>query len=272
MKSSFNVVATKYQNPNEINLFEILMKQLNSSKTRTCYVKSVHAHAGFVNYNSLITGKIKKVEIADLQILNFNRARNELRMCFLQAKYKRSRYRNFISFPGDNYQLELMTLRCQIMDKYNNGFPQDILSFTSYQTITSYGLFFIDRSGEIEFLFTLPDHLHPSNRTKRTTTLLFSGKCFCPNVNCRMGVNVNETISICSMDGFEQQLQIGNIGAPVAHHTRYVSSLLGSMYRRTNQSFIREFSSVAHIPIDDSSSSVNNIDTFLVISEGGVDG
>lgn len=268
MKNQLNeAIKTTTKKVDEIFLFSEMMNIFNNNSTRSCFVKSVHSHSGFIKYHSKITNDIKKLEIADLQILNYNKSKKELRLCFVQAKYKKSFYNTkFISFRGNAYQLELLRDRCDIIDAYNNGFPKNILNFTKYKTITSYGVFFTNRNNEVDFLFTLPEHLNASSN-KVNTTISFRGYCICPNQNCTAGIQKNETISICSLDGFEKQVLIGNTGAPINHQLRpYISSLLNSIYKETGNDIAQEMMRYSDFRIDNSTPKVQYINTMLFIT------
>lgn len=276
MKKALNsTVASWNRTPSEIDLFTELMSSLNQNVSLSCFVKSVHSHAGFVDFQCELTNKMEKVEIADLQILNFNQSKHQLRLCFLQAKYKRHHYRKFITFAGDNYQRDLLSRRCAVVDTYQNGFPSNILSFTDYRTITSYGLFYRDKQGSIDLLFTLPEFLRPYSSVKKATRFQFPGSSRCPDPHCRIA-HPDETISICSIDGFESELINGNIGAPIdAGVDSYISTLLQSMYQRTGDPSILRFQGIVGDVLPSSSDGIsaapNNINTFLVVTTGNAD-
>ena len=53
------------------------------------------------------------------------------------------------------------------------------------------------------------------------------------------------------MDGFEKQVLIGNIGAPIDHKLRpYISSLLNSIYQKTGNDIAQEIMRYSDFRID----------------------
>ena len=269
MKKQINaVISTTTKKVDEVFLFTELMNNLNNNNASSCFVKSVHSNAGYIDYFSTMTNSIKKIEIADLLIINHNTTKNETRICFLQAKYKKNSYKSFLSFNGDALQWELLRTKPDVIDTYNNGFPSDILNFTKYQTITSYGIFYKDVLNQVDLLFTLPEHLAPSKFQKRTT-LKFNGTGNCPIHNCTKGVCPKETISICYLDGFENELYRGNIGAPLdMAKKKYVSRLLKTIHQNTENSFILRFSELSGIEFNEFTESAPYINTAILITNG----
>ena len=261
-----NAIRAATAKVDEIFLFNELLNYLNNNGTLSCFVKSVHAHAGFIDFQSNITGKVEKVEIADLMIINHNLTLGETRLCFVQAKYKKQNYRQFVSFAGDAIQWDLLSRRPTVTDTYKNGFPQDVLSFTKFKTITSYGLFYKDRSGLVDLLFTLPEHLHPRSRKKKTT-LNFPGYYWCPSASCPGIDYQDEMISVCSMHGFESALLGGRIGAPISAAVRpYIGSLLRSMRLRNPHQAIETMLRSGDFQDDTSIENINNINALIIVS------
>jgi hypothetical protein len=218
LKTHFNnIIKSSKQLVNEVFLFRVMADIFNTCHSKATFVKETHSHKGFVHYNSKIQGKIKKIEISDLLFITYNKSINKVRICFLQAKYKKTNYRKFLSFRGNVYQRELLKDKPDIIDTNNLGFPCNILYFTNYKSITAYGVFYYDKVGDIDFLYTLPHFLKPKNIhvPKGDTPFHFQGYKSCPNVLCSKGILKDETISTCSLDVFQQEVLKGHIGAPV---------------------------------------------------------
>ena len=152
MKSNFNLRIPCLPRKDEINLFGLMAELFNTSHSKSTLVKKVHGRIGFVEYNSRILGKNKTVEIADLQLITCNKKTNEIRICFLQAKYRRGIFRRFLDIKTNLFQWELLMEKPNIIDTYHNGFPTNILNFTTYESITSFGVFYEDKSGEIDLM------------------------------------------------------------------------------------------------------------------------
>lgn len=73
---------------------------------------------------------------------------------------KKNGVRKFLTFDGNIYQRELLYKKPKV---FNTQFPKNILNFTKYRSVTSYGIFYVDKvKGEIDFLYTLPEFIEPS--------------------------------------------------------------------------------------------------------------
>jgi len=261
-----NAINFATQKVDEIFLFNQLIDYLNTSGIPACFARSVHAHAGFIDFHSAITNKVEKVEIADIMLINHNILKHETRLSFIQAKYKKQNYRKFVSFQGDAIQWDLLTRRPLIVDSYANGFPSNILSFAKHKTITSFGVFYKDRSGETDLLFTLPDHLHPTVRKKRTT-LVFPGYYHCPSSSCP-GIHApDETISACQMHLFESSLLSGMIGAPIHSSIRsFIGSTLRSISSPTSRPIVTEVLRHMDLPIDEPGENRPHMNTIVLLT------
>jgi len=233
MKKRFNSRITTSGLPlNEVNLFRQLSDELNTRFSSSTFISETHGRKGFIEYQSRIKGGRKVVEISDLLIITYNKMKHEFRINFLQAKYKKTPYKNFISFRGNVYQRELLAEKPDIMDIHSLGFHRNILNFTNYMSITAYGIFYVDTSGEIDFLYTMPEYLFPKNLHTKTgiTNFYFSRGSYCPYLRCTYGMMHDETISTCSLNIFTSELLAGRIGAPLDHmYIPYVSRKITSM-------------------------------------------
>lgn len=235
MKKQFNSQITAI---GEIPFFRLMSKLFNTSSSRSIFVDEVHSHNGFIEFYSKYANKPKKVEIADLLLVTFNKSNKEIRICFLQAKFRPRKWRKFLSFKADLYQWELLSKRPYIRSPDWRKFPSNILNFNPlYKSITSYGVFYYDRSGQIDFLYTIPENIKNRNLTKTQTMDFNAPLCNCPNINCKNGKCSHETISTCSMDLFATEVLACRIGAPILPciKTQFVVPLLKELNNTANE-------------------------------------
>lgn len=282
MKRRFNKnIVTTRMKLNEVNLFRQLATEFNTRFSRSTFVEETHSHKGFVEYDSRILGRRKVVEISDLLFITFNKALGEIRINFLQAKYQNKPYKKFISFKGNVFQRELLSEKPDVIDIHGLGFHRNILNFTNYKSITSYGVFYVDIKGEIDFLYTMPEYTLPrSFKTKNgITTFYFSPGPYCPNASCTGGMWSDETISTCSLDVFASEVLNGRIGAPLTTtHMPYFRDLFASMLEiHPKNSVIQEMNDYFRYGNfddygndSDSSSNGYHPNTIIVITEGKV--
>lgn len=270
MKTEFNQNLSTLSTINEVELFRLMARIFNTGITKSSFVDEVHGQKGFVDYYSRFLGGIKKIEIADLLIITCNKRTNEMRICFLQAKLRRGNYRRFLTFGANLYQRELLKDKPNIIDTYNKGFPVNILNFSTYQSITSYGIFYFDSQGEMEFLYTLPKHIKRRNKNKYQTMDFFAG-CHCPNINCTSGQMKYETISTCSMDMFANEVLACRIGAPIDSTVRpFVAKILKSISQNSTQDNDLVYDFIRRLDyIDDEQSNDNYYpNTILIMTDG----
>lgn len=251
MKTQLNsVFKTTGMKIDEVNLFREMAKAFNNHSVSKCiYVDEIHqCH---VEFDSHIHKKgFAKVELGDLLLLTFDKATRELRICVLQAKYKKESYYAFLNFKGDIFQWELLLKKPCIKNKSKKfKFPENILNFrTDYKSIAAYGVFYHDNiSRDIEFLYTLPEHVSPHCMpkgpiTKKATSFHF--RCPCnlgsPNNTCKKGIESREAISTCSLDVFEEQVLTCKVGAPINDYgvKTWVLQLLRHIKGRASDSSI----------------------------------
>lgn len=240
MKSQLNYeIKRTGMKVDEENLFREMAKEFNTTISKATYVEVIHKNS--VEFSSCYkVGGVAKVELGDLMLLTYDKARNELRICILQAKYKKGRYYYFLNFHADIFQWELLKEKPFITNKSKRfNFPSNILNFRDdYDSITAYGIFYEDNiSREIDFLYTLPKHIEPRNYPKgRITNGVRSFYFRCPkhlgspNSMCKEGITPKEAISTCSLDVFEEQVLRCKVGAPIndAKVKNWVARLLVS--------------------------------------------
>lgn len=219
MKFELNKLIKKINSLNEIRIFQAMAISLNNkTNTNAIYIRETHGRKGWVEFSSQKVNSQIIREIADLLIVVNNRKEKEIRISFLQAKYHKKSINPFLHIHADYFQWELLFNRSIIKSIGKILFPQNILSFTNYKSISSYGTFYYDINNEIDMLYTIPDFLSPTklNPTKitKSTILKFPGYLNCPQKNCYTQNN-NEIVSTCSIDKYEYFLLNGLIGAPI---------------------------------------------------------
>lgn len=248
MKSKINV-AIKIAKASsikvdEVFLFREMMNIFNSySMSKAIFVKEVHGKKGMVKYNSKYRTTPPEVEIADLLLLTYNNSKekindNRLKISFLQAKYLKGTYKNFLNFKANIFQWELLKDKPQLINAVNN-IPFNILNFRDdYSSLTTYGIFYPDSaSGDIDFLYTLPALIKPKNTivsSKSKGNKNFEFICrkglSNPDTSCILGLSSKEALTTCSMDIFENQVLSWKVGAPINDGIKpYVVGLLSNI-------------------------------------------
>lgn len=227
MKKKLNMAINKSGvKIEEVSLFREMSNQFNNHPvSRSTYVEEIHGRKGWVQFASgYKTGGTAICELGDLLFLTYDKSVKELRICILQAKYRKGRYGKFLNFNADLFQWELLRDKPNIINKGSLIFPENILNFRyDYESIAAYGIFYNDNiSGDIDFLYTIPRHIRPrsypkiavskGNRAFRFSCPLGMGS---PNLWCRKGYYSKEVISTCSMDVFEMGVLSCMIGAPI---------------------------------------------------------
>lgn len=137
---------------NEIALFRAMQKAIHKYFSCTL-IEETHQH--YVSFKSQSTGFVLKREISDLWIIVFSPKAKYARMTFLQAKFDRKAQNsgNLFSFNGDYFQYELLANRPQVNSVSRFKFPSDILAFSSFDTIGTFGVFYRDQLGKIDMAY-----------------------------------------------------------------------------------------------------------------------
>lgn len=244
MKKELNMAISDIENVREEDLFREMARQFSKNTLSKCtYVKEVHKM--MVDFYSNIKGGVQQKEIGDLLLLTYNKLRKELRLCILQAKYRRGSYRKFLNCKADIFQWELLYYKPDVYNKSTINIPKHILNFRhDYKSITAYGVFYHDKKLDmIDFLYTLPElftprHLWPSPSNTfafncPNLSICKSSCCGCSTTICptKQGGVPKETLYTCSMDIFEHEILSCRIGAPINSDEiqKYVLGLLVSM-------------------------------------------
>lgn len=249
MKNELNKAIAGIVNAGEEDLFKEMANQFNNNKFAKCtYVKEIHQM--YVAFNSNLLGNVIKRELGDLLLLTFDKAKKEIRLCVLQAKYRKGAYRKFLSYSTDVYQWELLYYKLDVYNKSSMSIPKHILNFRyDYKSITAYGFFYRDKAmNMIDFLYTLPEYFKPRNMMSSKSTFDFT----CPNLGvCKSsccGCNTTicptkqsrvpkETLFTCSMDIFEREVLHCKVGAPINNDDirKYILGLLSKMKKDADE-------------------------------------
>lgn len=230
MKSTINDAIFKNSKLrfDEIFLFREMAKSLNNI-TPTIFVKETHGRRGWVQFHSEITNTVMQKEISDLLIVCLNKPTNEIKISFLQAKYHRTTINPFLRFHGDYLQLELLKRRPDINQNNFFGFPQNILNFSNYRSLTSYGVFYHDAGSSIDMLYSVSDLLRQENLNVLKGSIVFPGHQECPMINC-FTANRKEMLSTCNLDLFESGLLSFQIGAPI-NNNKMIEAYFGKLFK-----------------------------------------
>lgn len=244
MKKELNMAISSIPKIDEVSLFREMANQFNNNIiAKSTYVREVHKM--MVDFHSDFEGGNKQKELGDLLLLTFDKAKKELRLCILQAKYRKGMYRYFLNCNADIYQWELLYYKPNVANSSSLNFPDNILNFRNdYKSITAYGIFYHDyMNNDIDFLYTLPDFFTPKNLRYPYPKKNISVCSFiytCPKIGtyhfgccgCRKnksGMIPKETLYTCSMDLFEQEVLSCRIGAPIDNNPDIKKCLLNLM-------------------------------------------
>ena len=228
MKNELNRAILGVANVGEVELFREMARQFNyNTLARATYVEEVHKQ--YVEFPSSFLGGIKKIELGDLLFITYDKSTKDLRVCVLQAKYRRKSYRKFLNCKADIYQWELLYYKPDINNRSKMNIPKHILNFRhDYKSIAAYGIFYHDKNlSMIDFLYTIPELFTPKSLVPLpSSTFSFncpnwsvckSTCCGCSTTLCptKLGGVPKETLFTCSMDIFEHEVLHCKVGAPI---------------------------------------------------------
>lgn len=297
MRTKLNNILHNLKPLNEVKIFTAMASILNGiPKTNAVFVKKTHGRAGWVSFST--HNQVIMKEIADILMVIYNRKKNEVRISFLQAKYKKdSIIKPFLEIPGvDYYQWDLLKRRCDIKSQGYIQFPDDILSFTNYKSITSYGIFYWNNN-QIDMLYSIPDFFCSTNQSpkgKRPTTTLsltclkngpipkrYTATCHInsPCQPCSYGLccfpeRKDEVLSTCDIDVYERFLLNGYIGAPINNINNiepFIRSLLANFNSDAKDETIKEICGFLGVkdPIADSAKDKGlSINILAIVTNG----
>lgn len=231
MKNAINLAIKNVSKINEIRIFRAMAKSLNEHHASAFFVKE--SHQCYVKYKSLSAGKLVQKEISDLVIVSC--LDQSVRLCFLQAKYHKKHLegKRFLDFEGDYFQWELLNHRPLIKNCGRKVvFPEDILSFTDYYSIGSFGVFYYDTESKIDMLYSVANLIIPkavkSDPKRAKTTLCFPGTSSCPLTGYKNQCE-REMFSTCDLSQFEKGLLLHKVGAPIpgnSNTARFIAGIL----------------------------------------------
>jgi len=138
---------------NEIIIFREIQSIL-SRRFNSILIEETHQNK--ISYKSKALNNFIKREISDLLIITFSIKMKKAKMMFLQAKYERKKAPNDkqFSFKGDFFQYELLATRPTITNHSTRfNFPRDILSFSNFDSIGSFGVFYKDTNQDIDMAY-----------------------------------------------------------------------------------------------------------------------
>lgn len=242
MKTDFNAYVSAHGSViGEVVLFRALAHAL-SQKYKTLYLEETHQR--YVEFNSTAISASIQREISDLWIISFSRKKSEARMTFLQAKFdKKPKTSRIFKFSGEYFQYELLSDRPLIKDvsANTNLFPDDVLSYTNFDSVGTFGVFYYDSNGNFDFAYCIASFLQCTSKAKvkkQTTRTLkfppFSYRCFpWPRY-------LNELICTTDMDTFEFYLTSMLIGAPF-HQNHKITIMLQRIFAATSNPIVSNF-------------------------------
>ncbi|MFZ4545214.1 MAG: hypothetical protein ACOYOA_14265 [Saprospiraceae bacterium] len=242
MKVELNTVFSP--SDGEIKLF----RKMSNILSRTYNVTFIaETHKQSVSYHSIAIKGAAIREISDLWIIAFSPLKSRARMTFLQAKYHRGILGTATpSFKGEFFQYELLSERPLIKNVGKKfTFPTDILSFSCCTSIGSYGVFFIDSSGQIDMAYSSASYLSlssPGPKTYRSLpvnlsipNIISSGTCICDCYVC------SERISCFDIDTFTNAILDLEIGAELTPFPHILSFIQGFLAPQKGDPVINQF-------------------------------
>lgn len=221
----------------EVRLFRWMVSIL-AKKNRLLFIKETHGSKGFVEFTSKVKRKrmIWTKEISDLMFVIYSKKKQETKIFLLQSKFHRKRTSPFLVFHGDYLQLELLRDKPLINSRNNLRLPDDFLRLANgYKSFRTYGVFYRDRNGEIDFLYTVSDLLKECSLLKQVFGKIEFNVNKKNSTTRHITFNKNELLSTSSIDHFEKNLLNFKIGAPIK-----IDSKL-SIYVKSLINYIREY-------------------------------
>lgn len=280
MKRELNA-AIRGRKLGEVMLFREMADHFNAPG-RCTYAEEVHGNKGWVEFRSLFSLKPKTVELGDLLLFTYDEHKRELRICTMQAKYKKERLRKFLHCRGDVSQWELLYSKPTVKNKNGGHFPPHILNFRKdYDSITAYGVFYHDRNHhEIDFLYTLPYYFRPAKFPR--APISNGSRAFqftCPigadgsMTSCTAGIDAHEAFSTCSIDVFEDQVLRCRVGAPIEKNSeiqKWALNFFAHLRARADHpevvdTVLRAYDFIPHEPVSSGSEHFDSSPAALIV-------
>ena len=229
--------------PTEICLLTNMINQIKCQLggNGSCSFFPAKVHGTKVSYMSPLLNQKVTREIADLMIICNLRFKKEIRLSFMQAKreVKMIKENSILDkFNGEYFQWELLKERPTLLSSAQ--FPKEILSFTNYKSITSYGIFYKNFKSKWRIEYFIPEYCNPKSQTaqnKQTRRIFYINNNDCRNdsscyssveskhvsikVKCKYNSNYNkdEEPFAEDTDSYYGFLLDGRIGAPINKET-----------------------------------------------------
>lgn len=152
MKLELNKYIKHKPDCGEIELFREVHNYL-SRKHICIFIDETHQQ--YVRFTSPTTNCVKKKELSDLWVIAYSPQLKRARMTFLQAKFEKKTVSIPFNFKGDYFQYDLLSKRPKITDLSKFNFPEEILSGAMSDSVGSFGVFYFDSKGKIDFAFSI---------------------------------------------------------------------------------------------------------------------
>lgn len=168
MKKHLNkFISTAPKQFNEISLFRE-MSNYFSTKYQCTFIEETHQH--YVSFDSSIHECNKEREISDLLIISYSIKREKIRMTFLQAKLNKKIFnKKPFKFIGDYFQYDLLSKRPLIKDE-KKIFKPNLLSKALYDSVGSYGIFYKETTGNLNFAYSTASDLTTTKKSIKCNT------------------------------------------------------------------------------------------------------
>ncbi len=246
MKKAINNVKNTNPNYGEVDLFRKIDNYI-SQNYNSAFVEETHQC--YVTFNSGKCIQVKR-EISDLWIITFSKSSKEARMTFLQAKLEKKKkpLKNKFSFTGDYFQHDLLSQRHLLTKTSKFNFPTDILSNASSDAIGSFGVFYIDNSGDIDFVFSTASNLtcNPGSCNTRGRVLHLTKTNSQASIISNSSGN-RELLDAFYISEFETSLLALEIGSEFHNNSvmlNFVQSSLGAIPGIANTTTYADFNSL----------------------------
>lgn len=208
---------------NEVNLFRA-MHNVFKANHKCTFIEETHQNYVLFDSPSFSTKTLIRREISDLWIIAYSPKRRDARMTFLQAKFhnKKYKYSPSFQFTGEYFQYELLSLRPSITNASNFNFPPDILSFSKFDSLGTFGVFYYDSNNEIDLAYSIASQLACQKRIIQNKQLprKMNFPKLAKNQYSIISLSPQE-IELCttlSIDMFSVSLLKLMVGAPLQKH------------------------------------------------------
>jgi hypothetical protein len=248
MKKELNAYIASHKSFGEIELFRE-MQDVLKKKYKCILIEETHQN--YVSYTSPSVSSLVKKEISDLWIIAYSPKRKKSRMTFLQAKYKKRSHNNSptFTFAGDYFQYELLSTRPDIVNHNRFGFPTNILSFTNYHSIGTFGVFYYDSDNKLDMAYCIASHLLCKNKPVKkgrycNRQLEFPLLSTCQALFIASCSTKMELCSSLSVNIFVRSVLGLVVGAPIDNNPdiqSFLSSFFQTLNKTLNNNVVQDF-------------------------------